>query len=103
MKGWYKIMTYVTINCESFEVSKNLTTTGHDIMSIFDIYERPSFTKIGIYDKWMRFMRELGDVEDFSLRGNCMMFTITARVRTSDKVYHFVITKAHNRVNVVEC
>ena len=96
-------MKYVTINCESFEASKNLTTAGHDIMSIFDVYERPSFTKIGIYDEWLRFMHELGSVEEFSLRGSCSTFSITARVRTSGKVYHFYITKAHNRVNIVEC
>ena len=96
-------MKLATVNGINFEVSKNLTTTGHSIMSIFDIYERPSFTKVGIYESWLRFMYELGSVEEFSLRGNCMMFTITARVRTSGKVYHFFITKAHNRINIVEC
>ena len=96
-------MKLATVNGINFEVSKKLTTTGYAIMSIFDIYERPSFTKVGIYESWLRFMHELGSVEEFSLHGNCMTFSITARVRTSDKVYHFYITKAHNRVNIVEC
>ena len=96
-------MKLAAVNGINFEVSKNLTTTGHSIMSIFNIYRNPSIYKREICEEWKRFMYELGSVEEFSLHGNCMMFTITARVRTSDKVYHFYITKAHNRVNVVEC
>jgi len=95
-------MKLALINGTNFEVNKNLATSGHGYMSIFDIYANPSAYKRAIYEEWLHYMHELGNVEEFSLRGNCMSFSITARVRTADKVYHFFITKCHNRVNIVE-
>ena len=96
-------MKLATINGMNFEVTKNLTTTGHGYMSIFDIYANPTVYKRNIYEEWLHFMHSLGQVEEFSLHGNCMTFSITARVKSDNKAYHFYITKAHNRVNVVEC
>ena len=103
MKKWtnYEIMgERFEVNIVDAEIENNIR--GYD--TIYEAYERPSGTKIGIWYSWQEwFVRNGGYCKIVS--HNCNFFTIAGYVTdsTTKERYYCYITAAHNRAwKVVE-
>lgn len=93
-------MRLVEVNGASFEVM-NTRIAPYGKRDIFELYQRPSTTKVNIFYEWLNYFREVGTIDIVRVHGNCMMFVIVADVIGHDgKRYNFYITKAHNRVYI---
>lgn len=96
------------LNGINFEVVNSETNTGLWIQSdvefsefktIYELYDRPSITKISIYNEWVKWFNELdGGVTFGCIRGNCNFFSIGGLVRRDNELLYLFITKGHNRV-----
>lgn len=100
-------MKYVELGGISFEEHKSkmhpvAPITGCNRDEIFDHYDRPSNTKISIWNDWCDWcdkMNRLGFTCGIEISGhNCNFFTITGSVRKDDEVLHLWITASHNRL-----
>lgn len=65
--------------------------------SFWELYDRPSQTKINIYEYWERFFHSLG-IYDIKCQGSCMTFSITAYNHETGEIYY--ITKCYNRLYI---
>ena len=65
--------------------------------SFWQLYDRPSQTKVNIYEYWERFFNELG-IYDIKCQGSCMTFSITAYNHETGEIYY--ITKCYNRLYI---
>ena len=93
-------MKLALVNGTNFEVM-NTRIAPYGKRDIFELYQRPSITKVEIYREWLQYFREVGTIDVVRVHGNCMMFVIVADVIGKDgKRYNFYITKAHNRVYI---
>jgi hypothetical protein len=91
-------MKFALVNGTNFEVM-NTRIAPYGKSDIFELYQRPSVTKIDIFRKWLQFFRKVGTINIVRVHGNCMTFVIVADVIGKDgQRYNFYITKAHNRV-----
>lgn len=85
---------------ETFEVIDGLTTYDENdkyfryaYSNIFDAYEKPSTTKVHIWEYWERFFYGMPNFRRIGIVGvNCHQFTVIAE--TDSALYR--ITKAHN-------
>lgn len=101
-------MKKITINGETFEVVTSNKASQEIITridrsslenTIFDIYGRPSITKIDIYKSWTKWFE---GVEKTSGRLGCMAgntstFTIGSKYQIDGKTIYLLITKGHNK------
>lgn len=91
----------ITIGDERFELCG--TTSGSKKFyagaaydEIYEVYGRPSDTKVAIWHDWCKWAYK-NDAE-LSISGHsCMFFSISGKVAVGDKVYALYITAAHNR------
>ena len=100
-------MKTITINNVEFELIKPRKKVepfiGYhcDENCIFYHYDRPSQTKINIWQKWVKWSNtcEHGKVWAFEIAAhNCMMFTIAGLYEDEDgNEYNLYITRDHNR------
>ena len=69
---------------------------------LFDLYNRPSNTKISIYEDWLNWYCKASLNADFStfgcLRGSSNFFSIGAMICKENIIYYFYITAGYNRV-----
>lgn len=87
------------INPRKYEV-KPFTGWFCDENAIFNCYERPSLSKIRIWNDWLKWARDTEGVFGFEILSyNCMQFTIGGGYKDEKgKEYVIYITKAHNRI-----
>ena len=84
-----------------FSVSTRCRTLNH-------YYEKPSQSKISIYNEWCDWVRdvnnsEFGYVTNFGVSSaNTFQFTITFRLVWMDNVYVGYITRNHNRLYLLQ-
>lgn len=80
------------------EIIEDVNRTN--LVSIFDIYGRPSYTKIDIYNTWCKWFDGLNVSGLFGcMRGGSSTFSIGARYETPDgQTIYLYITKEHNRI-----
>lgn len=73
------------------------------LSSLFDIYNRPSNTKIDIFHEWSTWFEDIdaGAGRFGCLRGSSNTFSIGAVTSYAGRELYFYITKDHNRVVVV--
>ena len=99
----------ITINGVEFEnitAPKQRAAIVDDIdrtslVSIFDIYNRPSNTKIDIFNEWENFFDDISSARFGCLRGSSNTFSYGAVASYAGRELYFYITKDHNRVVVV--
>ena len=72
----------------------------HELVDLFDIYDRPSNTKIDIYEDWKKWFLEIDTcIINFGcLRGSSHTFSIGAFFVYNDCAHWCYITKSHNYV-----
>lgn len=91
-------MKTIKIGTETFTISKK-AITGHAITnswqyhSIFTAYERPSNTKIAIWDAWLKELQEAGAYNIGVASRNCNMFTISFMIEINQMLYIGYISK----------
>lgn len=93
---------------ENFVVSRNaLNAAIFSANSIYDVYEKPSTTKVKIYDKWFKyFYRNFNNSNTHVLSygvvtKNTFSFTIKCYVYCDNGTrLHFYITKSNNYIYI---
>lgn len=99
----------IDINGVTFEVVKASTKIGQNITwycvhsyrldTFWNLYNRPSDTKVRIYEEWERWFLSYGYIHGCT--GNFNFFTIYGEVTTPDNERCYVqITPSHNRIVV---
>ena len=100
-------MKIFTINGIDFEMQNNsITDTIFTNLlygkhcDLFDYYERPSQTKINIWDSWVEWFCQTDGILSWSVCGaNSNQFSIEATYQDiNGDCYKLYITKAHNRI-----
>ena len=81
---------------EVSRVSINPLEYGWDEDEIFDVYGRPSCTKVSIWKSWIEWARNSGAMLKISSH-NCNFFTIEGIARKDDQSYFLRITARHYR------
>lgn len=91
----------VTIGGEHFELCGTTEGTksfysGAAYDEIYNVYGRPSDTKVAIWHDWCKWAYETDAQLEISGH-SCMFFSIIGKVESEGKVYALYITAAHNR------
>ena len=91
----------LTINGETFTVcgtvDRIVLSYGVDENEIFNVYGRPSETKVSIWRDWCKWARECG--ASIGISGHsCNFFSIVGNVVYNGKLYQLYITYANNRL-----
>lgn len=107
---------YITINGVTFERSVNFgleydmikLKNDWNYSSIWDAYNKPSYTKECIWCDWKTYFQQLGADEIVVDSRNCYKFTIKSKFQAidSDGVLHSyiaTITDLHNRLLEISC
>lgn len=68
----------------------------HPYRTIWDCYNRPSGTKVSIYESWLRYATEV-DAYGFTVSSyNCYLFSLEFQFTHDGIRYHARITPSHN-------
>lgn len=91
-------MKKIEINNETFEliVPRKEVSTNISSATLFDKYDRPSATKIEIYNEWMAWGRDI-DVRLGVSGAGSHTFSLEGFYDNGEHIYKLVITKGHNR------
>ena len=100
---------YLTINNTTFEVVKPKEQTlsslecsfNHGYLDIFGAYDRPSTTKVNIWNYWVKTLREMGCYDYCITSNNTFQFTISGHLEYDGKEYFVKITPNHNYLYLV--
>lgn len=91
----------ITINGKTFTVCGTVDTmssaNGVDEHEIYDVYGRPSETKVSIWHEWCKWARECDADISISNRSK-NFFSIIGNVEHNGKLYQLYITYANNRL-----
>ena len=109
-------MKYLELNGKSFKIVKSNTKEGQSIINtvlrsrglvIGDAYNKPSSTKVSIYNSWWNWYTELENLTDcktsinFERFGVCSynsnFFTLSGLVHRGEKNIYLYITPSHNK------
>ena len=104
-----QIPKHAEINGVMFENISAFTKKGmsivtdietHNLLNLFDLYNRPSNIKQNIYEDWKKWFFEIDNcISNFGcLRGSSMTFSIGAYFIYKDCACWCYITKSHNYV-----
>ena len=99
-------MKLLEIHGKNFELIRPKQLSDYDKVAfhsrpdLFDYYEKPSQTKIAIWEDWIEWFCNTRGISNYYISSaNCMQFTITASYRDNENnKYIMVITKEHNRI-----
>ena len=82
--------------------------TGARYAEIFEVYARPSQTKVSIWEEWCDWCNSINNTDEWKcgIQIECYnksMFTITGSLREKNKglqgkIYYLYITKNHNKI-----
>lgn len=93
-------MKVIKINGVKFELqSKEIvlpTVNYHPHRTIWDCYNRPSSTKVSIYESWLRYATEINAYGFTVSSYNCSFFSLEFQFTHEGIMYHAYITHAHN-------
>lgn len=93
-------MKVIEINGVKFELqSKKIvlpTVELYPHRTIWDCYNRPSATKVSIYEKWLHYASEVGAYGFTVSSSNRHVFTLDFQFKYNNVNYHAHITPAHN-------
>ena len=100
---------YLTINNTTFEVVTPKVATllqleysfDHGYLDIFGAYDRPSTTKVYIWNYWVKTLREMGCYDYCITSNNTFQFTISGHLTHNHKQYYVKITPNHNYLYLV--
>ena len=93
-------MKTIKINGVDFELKKEVITLPiveyHPHRTIWDCYNRPSSTKVAIYEEWLRYANSI-DAQGFTVSSyNCNFFSLKFVFRYEGIKYQAHITYANN-------
>jgi len=91
-----------TFNLKKFVKSEDIEGLRYD--NIYNCYDRPSGTKVNIYNHYYDLLNENTDeVIKYGVGGyNCFMFTINAIVKIDGVNYYVYITKTRNEMHIIK-
>lgn len=90
----------IIINSERFTI-ENATFSYNPTFKTLDMcYEKPSTTKMAIYEDWCDWFRSIGcDWDKFGVVShNCMQFSMGGFIDLNGITYYAYITKSYNRL-----
>ena len=96
----------ITINGVDFQVIRSKTASTLYLSryagrTVYDCYERPSYSKTYIYNNWLEWATNAG-VEDFGVRGyNGFQFTLQGKIVIDGNTYVLYITKTSNKAYLI--
>lgn len=91
----------IEINGETFSIEGTTDTLYIPIQpnyeyDIFHHYDRPSVTKVEIWNDWLKWAYESDALLEITSH-NCFRFTIRGNVEYNGKLYNLYITECYNR------
>ena len=99
------------IGNENFKMKKYINKSENELLfnynlykTIYECYERPSSTKVDIYNYWRNLL--LNNCDDVLYYGvdsyNGFMFTLHAIVKINDRLCYVYITKTRNEIQYIK-
>ena len=99
-------MRHIILDTEEFELLPlsdftlicKLRYFSSDYTNIYKCYEKPSISKIAIWNKWITFAKDNNCKNVKIMSYNCHFFTIGMSVKIDGAVYLLVITPRHKYI-----
>lgn len=89
---------YIEINGRTFELIDSIPPVTPCFKHLYDIYHRPSETKLAIFYGWEKWFDSVGSWDSGAISGNSNFYTHGGDFEYKGVRYRAIITYAHNRL-----